>query len=733
MKEFIKGKLSKKIYTNDNGYLIGIFKIKETNINEILELIGKTITITGYFNQLNENELYILYGDINEHPKYGIQFQTNNYERLKPEDKDGIIEFLSSDLFPGIGESMAKKIVDKLGENTLDIIIQNPNSLLTIKNLNNKKRQTIYETLINYEDSHKTIVYLTEIGFSMKDALSIYNKYKNTTIYQIENDIYKISEDIEEIQFTKVDAIALSKKIKEDDENRVKACIIYILKKLSFSNGDIYFFIDELYEQVFGYLKIKIELTDFKQYLEELQYEDKIIIDEEKYYLKELYEQESYIADTLKNLNKQKRTKPNDLCIYLEELEKNNNIKYNDKQKQAIISSIENNISIITGGPGTGKTTIIKAIVNLYKKINKYNDEQMIANTALLAPTGRASKRLSESTNLPASTIHRFLKWNKDSNTFNVNEYNKDYSKLIIVDEVSMIDLNIFYSLLKGLTKKIQLILVGDFNQLPSVGPGQILKDLIDSNEFATIYLDYLYRQKQNSYINTLAYEIKNENLTSITEQKSDYLFLECSNEQIPSNLEKICEQIKEKKYDLKDFQIMAPMYYGITGIDNLNEVMQKIFNPQTNELAEVKYGNIIFRENDKVLQLVNIPDENIFNGDIGTIVKIIDSKVSDSKKTEVYVNYYGTIVKYLPKDLAQLKHGYVISVHKSQGSEFDTVVIITSKEHKRMLYKKLIYTAVTRAKRKLIIIGQQDAFKYAIQNSTEHNRKTTLLEKLIK
>ena len=732
MKEFIKGKITKKIYTTDNGYLIANFKIKETNINDILDLIGKSITITGYFSQINENELYMLYGNITEHPKYGLQFQTDKYERLKPEDKDGIVEFLSSDLFPGIGESIAKKIVDKLGENTLEIIIQNPNSLLTIKSLNSKKRQIIYDTLINYEDSHKTIVYLTELGFIMKDALSIYNKYKNNTIYQIENDIYQISEDIEEISFTKIDSIALSLNKKQDDENRIKACILYIVKNITFSNGDVYLLIDEIYENVFGYLRIKIDLDLFKQYIDELRYEDKIIIDEEKYYLKEMYEQESYVASTLKTINNKKIQKNEKLYIELEELEKTNNIQYNDKQKDAIIKALENNISIITGGPGTGKTTIVKAIVKLYKKINKYTDEQMIAHTALLAPTGRASKRLSDSTGLPAMTIHRFLKWNKESNTFNVNEYNKDYSDLIIVDEVSMLDLNIFYSLLKGLTKKIQIILVGDFNQLPSVGPGQVLKDLIESNKIETIYLDYLYRQKQNSYINTLAYDIKNEKLDNITESHDDYLFLECSNEAITKNIENICNQIKEKNYDLKDFQVMAPMYYGLSGIDSLNEAMQKIFNPASNDKAEIKYGNTTFRENDKVLQLVNIPDENIYNGDIGTIIRIVDAKTSESKKTEIYINYYGNIIKYLPKDLAQIKHGYVISVHKSQGSEFDTVIIITSNQHKRMLYKKLIYTAVTRAKRKLIIIGQQEAFKYAILNNAEHNRKTTLLEKII-
>lgn len=733
MSNFIKGNFKKTIFSSENGFLVGLFKIKETNDEKILSSIGKLITFTGYFDSLNENELYIFYGDVLEHPKYGIQFQVSSFERLKPEDKDGIIEFLSSDLFPGIGYSIAKKIVDKLGENALDIIIQDENALLNVKSLNSKKRNLIHETLINYEDSHKTIVYLTELGFSMKDSLAIYNKYKNNTIYQIENDIYTIVDDDLDISFLKVDEIAKNLGFLFDNENRIKACIIYSLKNLTFSTGNIYFLIDEIYEAVFEIVKFKVDLDTLKQYLIELNYEDKIIIDDEKYYLREMYENESYIADSLKYLNNKKEKNIDNLYENLKKLEEKNSIEYNDKQREAIINSLKNNVTIITGGPGTGKTTIVKAIVDLYQIINNYSDEQMIIHMALLAPTGRASKRLSESTNFPAMTIHRFLKWNKESNTFNVNEYNKDYSNLIIVDETSMLDINIFTSLLKGLTRNIQLILVGDFNQLPSVGPGQILKDLIDSGIFKTISLDFLYRQKQNSYINSLAYEIKNEKLGDFLEKKEDFTFLECSNESVQSCISKICDQVISKDYDLKNFQIMAPMYYGICGIDNLNQKLQSIFNPPSSSKKEVKVGNVIFRENDKILQLTNIPDENIYNGDIGTITKILDSSESESKKIEIYVNFYDNIVKFLPKDFNMLKHGFVISIHKSQGSEFDTVVIITSNSHKRMLYKKLIYTAITRAKRRLIIVGQSSAFEYAVYNNLEQDRRTTLLEKLVK
>ena len=480
-------------------------------------------------------------------------------------------------------------------------------------------------------------------------------------------------------------------------------------------------------------LHINIYSEDVALYLDELRYLNKVKLDEDKYFLKEIYDAEIYIKDKIKYLLSKEQNNYKKLDKYLVELEEENKIEYNVEQVNAIKKSLENNITIITGGPGTGKTTIIKGIVDLYSKLNKYNFEETTKHLALLSPTGRASKKMSESTSYPSSTIHRFLKWSKDDNKFMVNENNPDFSELIIIDEVSMIDIELFSSLLKGLTQNIKIILVGDYNQLPSVGPGNLLKDLIDSEVIDTISLEMIYRQSEDSYIPILAHDIKNNEVTEeFLETKDDYTFLKCSKESIIKNLKNLSLKLVAKGYDYKNVQILAPMYAGINGIDNLNKELQDIYNPKDVTKKEIKIGDIIYRENDKILQLVNNPDENVFNGDIGTIIKILNENESESKKTEIYVQYDYTCVKYLPKDLVKIKHGFAISIHKSQGSEFDLVIMPICMSYHRMLYKKLIYTGITRAKKKLILIGETNAFLMSINNQNEIIRRTNLKNILV-
>jgi exodeoxyribonuclease V alpha subunit len=712
---YIKGNYRKTIFRSDKGYVIGLFKIRETTDPLLEDYVNKTITFTGYFHELNEDDIYIMYGDFTSHERYGEQYQVKEYERIKPEDKDGIIAFLASDLFPGIGDKMARMIVDILGDDALDKILKDPSCLLMIPKLSEEKIKNVYNILTKYEESHQMFVYLGELGFNMKDALNIYNTYRNNTMNIIENNIYQVIIDVSDIYFNKIDEIALKLNYSKDDHRRIKALIIYVMQELTFSNGDTYLFIEEINNKIVTYLKEDINLED---YINELVSDKLILIEDTKYYLKDMYDAEVRVANKVKILNHVEDINESKIDKLIKEHE------YNDKQKLAIKKSLSNNLLIITGGPGTGKTTIIKEIINLYQEINHLKIEQVIEDIALLAPTGRASKRMSEATYLKASTIHRFLKWNKDSNEFLVNENNKATNKLIIVDEVSMVDLNLMDSLFKGISDYAKVILVGDYNQLPSVGPGQILKDFIESDLVETISLEHLYRQDDNSYIPLLAQEIKDNDLSDYLETKSDYTFLRCNANGIIDSLKKVANQIKDKNYDYKQVQVMAPMYASYNGIDNLNKVLQEVFNPPLESKKEIKSGDIVYRENDKVIQLVNMPDENVFNGDIGVIKRIL--------KNEIYVDYDGVLVKYLPKDYNKIKHAFIISIHKSQGSEFDVVVMPISHSYQRMLYRKLIYTGITRAKKKLIIIGEAEAFLSGVSNNNEYIRKSTLLDRLL-
>ncbi len=727
---YIKGVYQRNIFVSEKNYYIGVCKVIDTDNQEWNIYKNKTMTITGYFPELKIDENYLFYGELIEHPKYGIQLSCDSYERVKPEGKDGLIEFLSSDLFSGIGINMAEKIVSVLGENCLDKILLDKNCLKKVPKLGLKKIDTIYNTLTEYEESHQTIIYLTKLGFTMKDALLVYNKYKGNTIKVVESNIYQIYLDIEDISFKKLDVIASNFDIDNNSIGRIKAGIIYTMKDLLFKNGDTYLYKDEIYLGLKDDLNIYIDDETLDICLEELIDEDFIKKDEDRYYTKDYKDAEDTILKTFKNLLDKEPIKLKKFDETLKQLEKNSGIVYNKEQKKAIKKALENNITIITGGPGTGKTTIIKAICDIYQEL--YHCPFKEDAIALLAPTGRASKRMSESTYLKASTIHRFLKWNKETGKFAINEYNKSFQNLIIVDEVSMLDLELFAHLLRGLTDDIRLVLVGDYNQLPSVGSGQVLKDLIDSKMIDTIYLDYLYRQSEHSYIPELAACIRNQEETNFLEDKDDYLFLKCKSESIVFNIKKLVEQMINKGYDEKRIQIMAPMYAGMNGIDRLNKELQEVFNPKTNQ-NELKVGNVIYRENDKVLQLVNMPDDNVYNGDIGKIIRIISEQQSESKKNEIYVDYDGEVVKYLPNDFHKFKHGYAISIHKSQGSEFELVIMPICKSYYRMLYRKLIYTGITRAKRRLILLGEPDAFTIAIKNNHEQYRKTYLKERLEK
>ena len=726
--KYIRGKFKQMIFESDNGYKVGLFRIKETNQDDMEEYVNKTITFTGYFADLNGEDYYRLSGKYVYNERYGSQYQVSSYEKEEPKGKDAVIDFLSSSLVKGCGEKTAVLIVETLGEDALTVIKNNPDSLLTVPGISEVKAKRIYNSIVKYQSTDQIIVELKRYGFTINEALTILNKYGENSISIVEKDIYKL---IDIVDFTKLDKIFLSIKDAESHE-RVIACMIEAFKRLEMRQGDTYFLKEELYNYLRNDFKIFITEDEFDEYIYELVKIEKIILQGMKYYLKDTYEYEEGIAYNLSMINKLSKDKVTHFDDLIAAVELEYDVKYNTDQKKAIKNALINRVSIITGGPGTGKTTIINSIVKLYVRLKNLNYKDVINDIALLAPTGRAAKKISDSTGLPAMTIHRYLKWNKEKDEFQINEFNKNYHKLVIVDETSMIDTFLFDSLLKGLNHNIKLVLVGDSNQLPSVGPGLILNDLINSDCFCHTKLEHIYRQSDNSYIPILAKEIKEKDLSeSFMNQTDDYNFLKASGLQIKELIRKICLLSKEKGLDENEIQILAPMYKGENGIDNLNILLQDIFNPKSEDKKESKYGDVIYRENDKVLQLVNDPDNNIFNGDIGYIKRI--DIITKPKKMEIFtIDFDGNEVLYQREDLINIKHAYAITIHKSQGSEFAHVIMPVSKSYYKMLYNKLVYTGVSRAKKSLIIIGEEESFIMAVNNDYSNARKTSLRDKVM-
>jgi len=729
MNSYIKGSVREIFFKTDKGFMVGIFKIRETNDKDLEDYLNKTITFSGNFHELLSDSEYKFYGDIHNHPKYGFQYKVTYYEKIIPEEKNSIISFLSSGLFPGIGVKTATKIVDRLGDNTLDLILEDYNNLLLIPSIKEDKAKMIYDTLYNEQLSYKTILSLQDKGFSMNEAVKIYEMYKSDTISAIENNIYEIPNRVTGIGFVTVDKIALNLGIDKNDERRIEACIIYSMYDLCMTSGNTYSSFNEIYLRTYKYLDTTLDINEFEYYILNLNKKGIVIILEDKYTLKSIYDIEVSIANKISLLTKYPPISINNMDTNINMLESLFEIKYNDLQKQAIIKSLENKINIITGGPGTGKTTIIKGIVELYKMINQITSDRLMMDMALLAPTGRAARRITESTNFKAITIHKFLKWDKETDTFQINKYNKSNVKIVIIDESSMIDIFLFNSLLEGLNDDVRLIMVGDYNQLPSVLPGQVLKDMIDSDVIPVVKLNELYRQKEDSYIINLANEIKNGTLSEeFVQKKADYNFIEVEKNQIETIICELCKKAIEKGYEYNEIQVLVPMYKGINGIDNLNNKLQNIFNPKSDNKDEFEYNDVIFREGDKVLQTKNLNDLEISNGDMG----IIDSITKTPNNVSAIVNFDGIIVELTKKNFEDLKLGYAISIHKGQGSEFDIVIMPMDISFKRMLYRKLIYTGITRAKKSLTLVGESSAFKYGISRIEEEMRNTLLKELII-
>lgn len=713
----IEGKLKAVIYHNEEN-LYSVIKIK---INE--ETDNKYMTLTGNFPLPNDNTDYLYKGEYIKHPRFGVQFVVSEYKELLPNSKESIIKYLSSPLFPKIGVKTATKLYDELGDNILEKIQSDPEILNGI--VKSEHKEIILRGLGTNTYFDEAVKLFVTQGLSIKMLLKIQGVYKEKMIEIIKNNPYQLIEDIDGIGFKTADDFAIKLGIDKHDERRIKACLLYCASTICYEESDTYTSEEKIIKK-FKKIISDVDEVSLKYFIDILISDGKLYKENNNIFTMSQYLAEKENARILSKFIKRLMSNNDDERVLniISDIEQKLDIVYDDNQKKAIINCLNSGISIITGGPGTGKTTIVKAIINVYK--------ELIENSVIhvCAPTGRASKRLTEVTGVKATTIHSLLKWDLHSNIFSVNENNPLEGHLLIVDEFSMVDNYLLHQLLRASENLAQIIFIGDDDQLPSVGPGNVLKDLIDSGLVNTIKLNKIYRQSQLSNIVNLAHHIKN-NEEIMDDFENDVIFYNTSDYKIKDVVLEYIKKAKNNGYDNDDIQVLAPMYQGVNGIDNFNYMLQEYFNPQNELKKEIRIGSVVYRETDKILQLKNQNEDNVFNGDIGVLVDINEgNSLSTSTLT---VDYEDTIVDYTYKDFSHITHAYCVSIHKSQGSEYPLIILPVTFAYKRMLVKNLLYTAITRAKQKLVIIGDYNAFLYGINNTNYKIRKTTLKEKLSK
>lgn len=734
----LSGQLTEIIYQNEvNSYLIGILENEED-----------TITIVGYMPFLVEGDYIKVIGNFVTHKEYGKQFKVETFEKVMPKTLDSLEKYLSNGTIKGIGPATAKKIVATFGEDTINVFKFEPEKLTQIKGITKEKAIEMAQCFVENWELWQIVGFLDNFGISPANAKTIYKKLGPQTIDEIESNPYILIDLVKGVDFAKLDKYALENGFEVNNYKRIKCGIKYSLVKITY-NGHCC----TLEANLIKYVKelLKVEDDDIEHCLIDLNVKEEIVIekreDENWVYSKEIYDAEANIASKLILLDSAQNIKRiAGFDSELEKIEKAGNINLSAKQKEAIQSINSNNVVIITGGPGTGKTTIIKNVIDIYKSHGK--------KVVLCAPTGRAAKRMTEMTGEEAKTLHRLLEIGKieKDNEFTIMNYEVAPidADVIIVDEASMVDIYLMNYLLNGIYQGTKLILVGDTDQLPSVGPGSVLKDIINSERIKTIFLDEIFRQAAQSKIIVNSHRVNDgEYFLDKEEQeglKDDFFYIKEKSQDIM--LDQIISLCKGRLKNFGDYdffeniQILSPTKKGLLGTKELNKRLQEELNPSSDEKNEKKVGEVIFREGDRVMQVKNNYDiywekgntlsltyesgTGIFNGELGKIVKIDflnkQIKILFDDEKEAW---------YALSDMDQIEHAYAITVHKAQGSEFDVVIMVVTQSSAMLLTRNLLYTGLTRAKKLLILIGNDNVVKFMIQNADTKIRNTGLEYKL--
>lgn len=682
-----------------------------------------TVTLNGIAPLIGQ--LLEIEGEWVKHPKFGQQFKATTYKTVAPTEISGIEKFLASGAINGIGPAMAKKIVAEFGEKTLEIIAKSPNELLKVPGIGKKTAEKISTSYLEQSELTEIMVWLENHGISNTYAGKIFAKYGSFAIDIMEKDIYRLFQDIEGIGFLTADKLAFNLGIQREDKRRIISGIDYALMQLC-NNGHCCIPEMALVDKTAKILQVnnQIIFTILKERIDNGSLNTEVVGGETLIYPPYLYYAEKKVAMRLLQL--QQATEPlseDNLSLFIKVWEKDNQIQLAQKQKEAIKACLHHGVLVLTGGPGTGKTTVIKGILSILKAQG--------LKIRLAAPTGRAAKRLSETTGQKALTIHRLLEANNLAQDDNLQlGFSKDIddqldADVIILDEVSMVDIVLMHHFLNAVPDGCRIILVGDTDQLPAVGPGSVLKDIIRSQKIPAIRLDEIFRQAQTSMIIQNAHIINAGRLPDLRKQYSDFVFYELNDDtSITQKILDLCtKDLPHEGFDvLKDVQVLSPMHRFLCGVENLNLMLQEQLNPKKNQ-DELKYSSQTFRVSDKVMHIRNNYQKNVFNGDIGFIQDINNEKLT--------VDYFDHIVTYEKNELNELTLAYASSVHKSQGSEYKVVIIPLSTSHYIMLQRNLLYTAITRAKQKVIIIGSKKALMTAIQSNRTQKRYTLLAERL--
>ena len=731
--EKITGYIDHIIFRNeDNGYTV--FQLN----NEEGEL-----TCVGKFSYIGEGEFLELEGEYTMHPSYGMQLQVTNHRIKEPEDRESIERYLGSGAVKGIGPALAGKIVAKFGEDTFRIMEEEPERLAEIKGISERKAREICVQVEEKKDLRQAMIYLQKYGISIHLAVKIYQKYGLGTYSVLEENPYKLADDIEGVGFRTADEIASRIGIHTDSDFRIQSGIFYTLLQ-SVQEGHVYLEENVLSERAAQLLEV--ELKDIEKYLMDLAMTKKVVLKQDgekvRVYPAQYYYMEMNTARMLKELNIN-YDEPDDLIRRrIDKLEEETESTLDEQQKRAVAEAVKHGIFILTGGPGTGKTTTINAMIRYF-----LSDGMDIR---LAAPTGRAAKRMTETTGYEAQTIHRLLEVSgspeeSSKGGFGRNQDNPLETDVVIIDEMSMVDLALMHALLSSVVPGTRVIFVGDRNQLPSVGPGKVLQDLIESHAFPVMMLTRIFRQAQESDIVVNAHRINAGEEVRLDNKSRDFFFLKRQDADVIISVILTLIQKKLPRYvkaKMTDIQVLAPMKKGLLGVERLNRILQQYLNPPSVKKQEKEYGERLFRVGDKVMQTKNnyqleweiatkyglVVDKGVgvFNGDIGIVTAIhtydetVEVEFDEKRK-----------VKYPFKMLDELELAYAITIHKSQGSEYPAVVIPLLAGPRQLYCRNLLYTAVTRAKKCVTLVGNETVFREMIQNVDEQKRNTSLAERI--